>query len=498
VYGITVEFVTTVNHEQSTVAQALSCPEIPNASDLAAIPFRLDFLDLAVDLMVGPTNFALLMRVFIMNMKLKSFALAVSAVLGSAGFASAQQWAPSSPSPYQLSAAPAMYSQASPSDESCVAGCTNKGGGHAGSCGDGCSECRDPRGLWGGVEFVFLFPKGRELPALVTTSTPNTPAFQAGVLGLPTTQVLFGNDRIGDQLHAAARITVGKWLDDEESVGVGVRYFGTEGDRTSFSLDSTENPIIARPFYNSDPLVDAQDSLRIAYPGRFTGNVGVTTSSDLYSFDVLGRVNLDYGSNYRLDVIGGYQNTRLDDGLTIGSFTTDVGGINNPLGTTIAIVDGFDARDIFNGGSLGLWYEHYRGPWVVAAMAKFGLGQMSETVRISGSNTVNTGGGPVTTPGGLLAQPTNIGTYHRKETAFVPEFALNLNRRLTDHLDVTVGYSIIYFSSVVLAGDQIDTVVNGTQILGGPLLGPADPSFQGFNDSDYFVHGLSLGLNFHF
>lgn len=468
------------------------------------MPFRLDFPVLAVDLMVGPTNFALPMRVFIMNMKLKSFALAVASVLGGAGLASAQQFGPSAPapgmSPYQLSAMPVMYTQPSPSDGSCVDGCASKnGGGYAHTCrDDGCGECRDPRGLWGGVEYVFLFPKGRDLPALVTTSPLTTPPQDAGVRGLPTTQVLFGNDRYGDQLQSAARLTVGKWFDDEESVGVGIRFLGTEGDRTRYSLDSGENPIISRPFYNNDPLVNAEDADRIAYPGRFTGNVGVQTSSDMHSFDVLGRVNLDYGSNYRLDVIGGYQNTRLDDGVVISSFSTDVGGINNPVGTTIGIVDGFDARNIFNGGSLGLWYEHYRGPWVVSAMAKFSIGQMSETVRISGSNTVDSGGGPVTTAGGLLAQPTNIGTYHRKETAFVPEFALNLNRRLTDHLDLSVGYTIIYFNSVVLAGDQIDTVVNGTQLLGGNLLGPPNPAFQGFNDSDYFVHGLSLGLNFHF
>lgn len=469
-------------------------PETPVVGKGSRIPNRLDFRFLPVDLTVGRTNFAPVMRVFIMKMTLKRFALAIATILGGAGLADAQDVGRYQlpPGPYQSAVAPVGYMDAA----SCVDGCTAKGG--AANCHDGsCTECRDPTGIWGGVEFVFLFPKGRDLPALVTTATAATPPSDAGALGFPNTSILYGADRVGDQFQAAGRITVGKWFDEEESIGLGVRFLGTEGDRGRFNLSSDENPIIARPFFNNDPLVNQQDALLIAYPGLTTGNIAVATSSDMYNLDVLGRVNLDFGSNYRLDLIGGYQNTRLDDGVAISSLSTVVGG-NLPLGSTYRFQDSFDARNIFNGGSLGLWYEHYRGPWVISAMGKFSVGQMSETIRIRGTNTADTGGGPVTGPGGLLAQPTNIGTYHRKETGFVPEFALNLNRRLTDHLDLTVGYSIMYFNSVVLAGDQIDTTVNGSQIQNGPLVGPASPAFNGFNDTDYFVHGLTLGLGFHF
>lgn len=441
------------------------------------------------------------MRVFNMNKKLKSFALAVAAVLGGGGLASAQQGAPVPPpasvSPYQLAPAPVLVSQPSPSDASYAASCVSKGGGGCdGNCGghdcENCN-CRDPRGLWGGFEFMFMWGKGQDLPPLVTTSSLPTPINEAGRIGFPNTSVLYGADRVGDQFQAAGRFTIGKWFDEEESMGVGIRYLMSEGDRSRFSLDSDQNSVIARPFYNVDPLNTGSDSWIVAYPGVATGNVSVATSSDMYNIDVLGRVNLDFGTNHRLDLIGGFQNARLDTGLMVVNSTTVLG--NNDV---YQMQDGFDARNIFNGGSIGVWYERYRGPWVVSMLAKFSIGQMSETVRIRGSNTVDTGGGPVTTPGGLLAQPTNIGDYHRNETAFVPEFALNLNRRLTDHLDLSFGYTIIYFSSVVLAGDQIDVGVNGAQLLNGPQLAPFRPAFNGFNDTDYFVHGITLGLNFHF
>lgn len=437
-----------------------------------------------------------------MKMSLKSLAVAIATVLGGAGTASAQQWAPAGYQPPAAAANPyfagaqTIAAQASPSDV--VSGaCTDKAGAFGlgdGSCSD-CDDCRDPSGVWGGVEFIFLFPKGRRLPPLVTTSPAGTPQGNAGVL--PGATILFGNDTIGEDFQPAGRATLGKWFDEGESIGAGIRFFGMAGSDAGFTTDSTATPIIGRPFFNIDPLVNAQDALLVAYPGLATGTINVATSSALYQADALLRVNLDYGSNHRLDVIGGYQFTRLDDGVTVDSLSTIVGG-NLPVGSTFAFRDSFDAKNEFHGGSLGLIYEHCRGPWMLSGLAKFSVGQMNETVTIAGTNTVQIGGIPATTEGGLLAQTTNIGVYKRRETAFVPELAINLNRRITDHLDFTVGYSIIYFSSVVLAGDQIDMTVNGSQLTGGALVGDPRPTFLGFNDGDYFVHGLSLGLGFHF
>ena len=69
---------------------------------------------------------------------------------------------------------------------------------------------------------------------------------------------------------------------------------------------------------------------------------------------------------------------------------------------------------------------------------------------------------------------------------------------LTENLDFSIGYSMIYWSSVALAGDQIDTSVNNTQVLGGGLNGPANPAFNGIQDSGFWVQGINLGLNLRF
>jgi hypothetical protein len=101
-------------------------------------------------------------------------------------------------------------------------------------------------------------------------------------------------------------------------------------------------------------------------------------------------------------------------------------------------------------------------------------------------------------PGGLLAQPSNLGFHSRHKTTYVPEVAFNLTRRITDRLDFTMGYTFIYWSSMLLAADHLDNQVNGTQFQGGQLVGPANPAFPGFRDTDYWLHAMSMGINFRF
>jgi hypothetical protein len=57
-----------------------------------------------------------------------------------------------------------------------------------------------------------------------------------------------------------------------------------------------------------------------------------------------------------------------------------------------------------------------------------------------------------------------------------------------------VGYSFIYLSNVVRPGEQIDLDVDPLWIPSDPAApgGRNNPSFA-FNDSGYYIHGLTLG-----
>lgn len=62
------------------------------------------------------------------------------------------------------------------------------------SCGTGqCGGCFGWK-VWGSFEFVLWWRRSQEMPPLVTTSPDGTNADLAGVLGEPTTQVLYPTD----------------------------------------------------------------------------------------------------------------------------------------------------------------------------------------------------------------------------------------------------------------------------------------------------------------
>jgi hypothetical protein len=119
---------------------------------------------------------------------------------------------------------------------------------------------------------------------------------------------------------------------------------------------------------------------------------------------------------------------------------------------------------------------------------------MRQTVNIDGSTTiVEPAGAPLTSTGGLLALPTNIGGYARDRVGWIPEFTLTFGYKPRRWLELNAGYNIIWLSDVVLSGDQIDTGVNLTQTGGNPLIGPARPAFD-FRETEYWLHGFNFGL----
>ena len=115
-------------------------------------------------------------------------------------------------------------------------------------------------------------------------------------------------------------------------------------------------------------------------------------------------------------------------------------------------------------------------------------------VEINGATTETTLGQSVTTVGGLLTQPTNIGTYHRNVFSILPETNLNLRYDLAHNLRLTVGYTFLYMNHVQRSGDAIDRTLNPTQI-GGTLIGPARPAFS-FHDSGFYAQGVNAGLEY--
>jgi Putative beta barrel porin-7 (BBP7) len=132
-------------------------------------------------------------------------------------------------------------------------------------------------------------------------------------------------------------------------------------------------------------------------------------------------------------------------------------------------------------------------------MGRLSIGGTSEHVDISGTSTTTppNGGTPTTFPGGLLALPTNIGSYSHGGFTVVPEIQFKLGYDITPCLRATIGYDAIYWSRVARPGEQIDTFVNTSQASNQPLVGTPGPRFA-FHETDLWAHGLSFGGEWRF
>ena len=374
------------------------------------------------------------------------------------------------------------------------------GGGHGrvgwglgrGSCG---SNCNRPCGYWADFDLLLWWRRGRDYPPLVTTSPPGTDAGDAGVLGLPGTRTLFGDESTGGNARVGGRITLGKWLDSCKLWAVEARYFSVGDSPVRFGADGTTTPILARPFFNVS--TGAQDSQLVAFPNLFSGRIDIESRSEIHGGEIYFRRLMGRTACWRFDFLAGYAVSRIDDDLLIRSDSTVIDSGSIEFGTEIEIADLFDARNEFHGGEIGFMSEYQGRCWRMRLLGKIALGNMAQHVAIRGQTTTTLpGADPETRDGGLLAQATNSGEFEREVFAVVPELGVNFAYRLHPCVDLTLGYNLIYWSRVARAGDQINLLVNPTQA-GGELDGAPQPEFI-FRDTSYWVQGLSFGVECRF
>jgi hypothetical protein len=368
-------------------------------------------------------------------------------------------------------------------------------------CACECPACGPDGRVWADVDFLLWWVKGDHLPPLVTTSPVGTPQSQAGVLGAPGTTVLFGDSAVNGGVRSGIRVRGGYWCDCEQTIGIEGDFFILESLADHFNAASNGNPILARPFFNA--VTNQQDSELVAFPGLVSGRASVSESSSLLGAGIWGRANLCCDCSYRVDGTLGYRYLRMTDRLGISenltSTSANIPGV--PAGTLLDIADRFDTTNEFNGVEVGLAGEFRSGPWILDWTTKLALGENFSTLQINGATTVTApGSGTSTATGGLLALPSNIGSFSKDRFAVVPELSLKLGYQVTPCLRAFVGYDFLYWTQVIRPGNQIDTTIN-TNLLPPPitpLVGPNRPAIRIGETRDVWVQGISLGLELRF
>jgi hypothetical protein len=351
--------------------------------------------------------------------------------------------------------------------------------------------------IYGSAEYLLWWLKGQRLPILATTSSPA----DAGILGQPTTVPLFGGSSINSGPYSGARFLLGWWMDlcGEEALEVGGFFLPTRS--TGFNVNSSQFPVIGRPFFNLN--LNREDAQLTAAPGITTGSLSVNAPTSLWGLQANFRFCCCSGCWYRVTWLAGFRNLNLNDSLTITETIQGLPTAPPPFtNQTITVLDRFATQNHFYGGQAGLAARLYNGPWSLDVQGQLALGGTNQQLDINGGQRFVGPDGIVRSfQGGLLAVPGNIGHFTHNAFSVVPELTLSLGYQITPHLRGFFGYNFLYWSNVIRPGDQIDRNLDVTRIPNFPLATPVAPvagthPSPVFHQSDLWVQGLIAGLEF--
>jgi hypothetical protein len=337
-------------------------------------------------------------------------------------------------------------------------------------------------GLWVDLDFLLWWRDQRNFPALLTTQPAN------GVP--PGATVLFGGG-VDESARPGGRVELGLWLDPCQRTAVGVRYLAVGDATTTLAYTSNDIDFLARPFLDVStnpgtptafPVINA-----FAEPAT-TGRLGLQTESEFQAGDVFFSWTLRRSPCASFSFLAGYQVAQIDESLLIESFTTDVPP------QSIEVSDLFAAQNEFHGGMFGLRGEYRSGHFGVELLGRFGFGNMRQSLLIAGSTiSTDANGGTSVRDSGLLAQSlTNGGLHEQDKFSYMNEAGAKLSFYPLECLKLSVGYSLMYWSSVVRPGQEIDTAIDGRLLTALPPADATRPAFE-FHPTDYLVHGLTFG-----
>lgn len=351
--------------------------------------------------------------------------------------------------------------------------------------------------LWFGMDMLGWATKGAGAPPLVTTSVAGTSANQAGVLGLSTTSVVFGNEALHNELRPGGRLRIGWWLEPEQWRGIEFSYFELDGQNTRFSVsDASGSGIFARPVIDADTGLET--AVLTTYPGLLEGSLQAAADLQFSGISLVYR-HLTWASEYaRFDLLAGYRHARLYDRLRVDESLTSLDDASGFLaGSTIGRHDEFRAVNQFDGADLGaaLWWS--RGSRLaLTGLAKAALGASNRTVLIGGQTQVRSGGSTTTTPGGVLALPSNLGRQSQQDFGVLAEVGLGLEWQPACYWKFSLGYSWLYWSDVARAVAQIDRTIDLDQL--APTAGGGTRPQAAMRTTSFWAQGLTAGFTCQF
>jgi hypothetical protein len=354
--------------------------------------------------------------------------------------------------------------------------------------------------FWGSAEYLLWWTKSAPLPVPIVTTGNAAVGFPslntAGAIGSPGTRVLLGGSNLNYDAFSGMRISLGTWLNSEETCGVEASGFFLQNMDFHWSAGSNAagSPPLYFPRFN--PVAGFEDAVPIADPLRgFSGGVTATSRLQLWGAEINGVFCMTTQPGLEIQGLAGFRFLNLNESFQINNTTTDL--IANTL---TSLRDYFGTHNQFYGSQIGVRALCDLNQLTLGATCQLAMGATVQTVNVQGSISQLNGG---IYPGGFFTQSSNIGRTTHTDFGVIPSIDLMAGYKITSHLGIFASFNFLYLNSVVRPGDQMDHSINLTQnaVLDpngvGKLVGPAQPSPL-FNRTDFWALGMNFGFVFSF
>jgi hypothetical protein len=297
---------------------------------------------------------------------------------------------------------------------------------------------------WLGADWQMWFPQATNLPTPMVTDPTGTTTLIGGSFVMPWTM--------------GFRIDTGMWTNQEMSRGM------QSITNSFFANTGTINvPAGSLIWTNGAPFA------AISTPGYLNGN---STFTDTDANTIRRLIDSE---NTKVYAIYGPKFASLEEDLTL-VYSIGAG----------AFLDEFHTRNYFIGGQVGAWVVENIGPFVADFQALCAIGYSYSNLIILGKNSL--GGN-----GQVFTNESNIGYYGSNYFSVIPEVNGNIALKVTEHIQVRVGYSFMAYLNTQRPGDQIvPTMTPGA--LAAPHTAPVPP----FVASTFIIHGFNVGASWHY
>lgn len=342
---------------------------------------------------------------------------------------------------------------------------------------------------WVTADYLYWKMKDTpKAPALVIGTSLDIPVFTPDDFGAVT---LIGDESINNEWRSGLRLSAGTYLDPCEMWGVEASYFflPSQTHKNSVSADGRPgSPVISVPYINA--LNCAPSIIPIAFNGQ-SGSAKFKLKNWMQGFELNGLCSLPWNCFSKVGFIAGFKfwNYQEDLSFETTASSTTTGAL------TLSSKDTFKTRNNFYGAQIGLSFDYLCNCFYVNLKGKLAFGGMYRKVDINGSFTQLT---LPPAPAFIFASSaTNIGKHRKTVFSVIPELDFNIGCELWRCLRLQLGYTFMYVSNIGYATRQINNVLNPNFFPGGSGTGVKEPKPLNKN-SNFYVHGLNVGLEYSF